>query len=224
VKIQFSCSKCGKRLAVDEIHAGKKARCACGASVVVPMPEGAAAPAAPAAQRAQNGSVQSAPAKKAADKEDLGDAPFSRPHHQLDEDLVDMTAMVDIVFFILIFFLVTSLQAIQASIEMPRTKPEEGATGKSVEQIEQAGEFVIVRIDADDKVWVNDSEAPTVQVVVSKLRNARQDRGGRQGPSKMLVLANSEARYGTIVSVLDAGTHVGMDDVQLGGDDEEEAP
>ena len=40
----------------------------------------------------------------------------------------------------------------------------------------------------------------------------------------MMILAHCEARYATIVNVLDAGTHVGMDDVQLGGDDEEEAP
>ena len=34
-----------------------------------------------------------------------------RPEHK---DLIDMTAMVDIVFFLLIFFLVTSMQSIEA--------------------------------------------------------------------------------------------------------------
>ena len=39
-----------------------------------------------------------------------------RPEH---EDLIDMTAMVDIVFFLLIFFLVTSMQSIEAVINLP---------------------------------------------------------------------------------------------------------
>ncbi len=35
------------------------------------------------------------------------------------EDLVDMTAMVDIVFFVLIFFMVTSMQGVFSSISLP---------------------------------------------------------------------------------------------------------
>src|SRR5438876_196830 len=36
------------------------------------------------------------------------------PHRTQHRDLIDMTAMVDIVFFLLIFFLVTSMQSIEA--------------------------------------------------------------------------------------------------------------
>ncbi len=37
----------------------------------------------------------------------------------LYENLVDMTAMVNIVFFVLIFFMVTSMQKTFTAIEMP---------------------------------------------------------------------------------------------------------
>ena len=47
------------------------------------------------------------------------------------EDLVDMTAMVDIVFFLLIFFMVTSMQGTFSSIRMPAPDSESIAkTGK----------------------------------------------------------------------------------------------
>ncbi len=37
--IKFACSKCGKHIAVDDKHAGKKAKCpGCGEAVVVPGP------------------------------------------------------------------------------------------------------------------------------------------------------------------------------------------
>ena len=50
-----------------------------------------------------------------------------RPKH---EDLIDMTAMVDIVFFLLIFFLVTSMQSIEAVISIARA----GAAGERAGQ------------------------------------------------------------------------------------------
>ena len=49
------------------------------------------------------------------------------PKQPVFEDLVDMTAMVDIVFFLLIFFMVTSMQglysAISHSAAQSRKKP-----------------------------------------------------------------------------------------------------
>ena len=36
----------------------------------------------------------------------------------------------------------------------------------------------------------------------------------------MLVLGNSEAKHGTVVMVLDAGSDVGMEEMQLAIDDE----
>ena len=44
------------------------------------------------------------------------------------EDLVDMTAMVDIVFFVLIFFMVTSMEGVYSSINMPSPDPQKVAS------------------------------------------------------------------------------------------------
>ncbi len=78
---------------------------------------------------------------------------------------------------------------------------------------------MIVRIDRDNTIWVNDSEVAggSERELRIKLGEAR---GSSSASNKMLVLGNSEARHGTLVMVLDAGSDVGMDEMQLAIDDE----
>jgi biopolymer transport protein ExbD len=145
---------------------------------------------------------------------------MSSPKRLAVEDLVDMTAMVDIVFFVLIFFMVTSMQGVYSSISMPTPDPQKVASQgrRSVSEFEKA-DFVIVRIDRDNTVWLNDREIPGedgVELLV-QLRALRQ---AGSASNKMLVMGNSEAKHGTVVMVLDAGSEAGMDEMQLAVDDE----
>jgi biopolymer transport protein ExbD len=135
------------------------------------------------------------------------------------DDLVDMTAMVDIVFFVLIFFMVTSLEGSYSSIKMPAPDPQKVASSgrRSVSEFESDKEFVIVRIDRDNTLWLNDSEISSNQELLVRLRELRH---GSSAPNRMLVLGNSEATHGKVVEVLDAGSDVGMEEVQLAVDDE----
>jgi biopolymer transport protein ExbD len=134
------------------------------------------------------------------------------------EDLVDMTAMVDIVFFVLIFFMSTSMQGTYSSINLPTPDAQHrGAQGKrSVAAFEKA-DFVIVRIDRDNVVWLNDREIPSEQELLLQLRALRQ---ASSSANKMLVLGNNEATSGKVVEVLDSGMEAGMTDLQLAVDDE----
>ncbi len=139
------------------------------------------------------------------------------------EDLVDMTAMVDIVFFLLIFFTVTSMQGTFSSIRMPA--PDEKETSKhgvkSISQIEQDQDTVIVRIDHDNAVWLNDTEIPGGSGCENELRaRLRKERKNSASKNKLMVLGNSECVHGTVVMVLDAGTDSGFDEMQLAVDDE----
>ena len=135
------------------------------------------------------------------------------------EDLVDMTAMVDIVFFVLIFFMVTSMEGVYSSINMPSPDPQKVASSgkRSVSEFESDKEFVIVRIDRDNTMWLNDTEIPSQQELLVRLREIRQS---GSAPNRMLVLGNSECKHGTVVEVLDAGSDVGMEEMQLAVDDE----
>jgi biopolymer transport protein ExbD len=135
------------------------------------------------------------------------------------EDLVDMTAMVDIVFFVLIFFMVTSMEGVYSSIEMPSPDPQKTvSTGKrSVTDFESDKEYVVVRIDKDNALWLDETQITSQQELLVKLRDIRQ---GNSSLTKLLVLTNSEATHGKLVEVLDAGSDVGMEHVQWAIDDE----
>ena len=141
------------------------------------------------------------------------------PKRMAVEDLVDMTAMVDIVFFVLIFFMVTSMEGVYSSIDMPSPDPQKVASSgkRSVSEFESDKEYVIVRIDRDNTIWLNDTEIPSEQELLVRLREIRQS---GSAPNRMLVLGNSECKHGTVVEVLDAGSDVGMEEVQLAVDDE----
>jgi biopolymer transport protein ExbD len=197
--IRFSCTNCGKHLRLDERFAGRSVKCPrCGTDLISPrsLAEHMAGP--PSAQ----GIIE----------DDDHEGPLFLSKHKEAEEQIDMTAMVDIVFFLLIFFLVTSVQSIQASLEMPAPDPEEGSTkGRvTVEAMEQSSDYIVARIDKDNTVWINESEAPTRQETIAKLRDAREE-----GGNTLVVMASGDCRHETVVMVLDAGAAAGLDDVRL---------
>lgn len=135
---------------------------------------------------------------------------------------MDMTPMVDVVFQLLIFFMLTASFTMQKSQKQGKPESTEPSSqAKSVEDFQQNPDYVVVRVDAQNTfhvssaVWEDEIEAPSKQELLVRLREARQ--GDAQGnvPSKMLVLANGEALHEWVVTAIDAGNDVGMDDVQL---------
>jgi biopolymer transport protein ExbD len=141
----------------------------------------------------------------------------------LFEDLVDMTAMVDIVFFLLIFFMVTSMQGTFSSLKMPASdgKYSDSHGPKRIQPNEPDQDTVMVRIDHDNAVWLNDTEIPGGSGCENELTmRLREARKGSASKNKLLVLGNSECVHATVVMVLDAGTESGFEEMQLAVDDE----
>jgi biopolymer transport protein ExbD len=136
---------------------------------------------------------------------------------------IDMTPMVDVTFLLLIFFMVTAAYALQKSIEVPPPdQQEEAAEARTIADFEGDDDYVIIRIDKDDTVWVDDREAPSKQEVLVKLREAREGPAGSstRGPTSLLILADREARHETVVTCLDAGNAVGMENIRVSCVDE----
>jgi biopolymer transport protein ExbD len=195
-KITFACRYCGKRLAAPETSAGREKTCPnCRARVVVPTLEAAA----------QQAAIPSKP-REAADHPLL--LMGRRPEHK---DLIDMTAMVDIVFFLLIFFLVTSMQSVEAVINLPAPQAPASAPNavQAVPDYANDPRYVIVTIDADDTVYVEDQQAPSEQDLRAKLRAARQ----KDDRTALLINGNAESTHGKFVMVLDAGADAGMTEI-----------
>ena len=60
-----------------------------------------------------------------------------------------------------------------------------------------------------------DKEAPSAHELLIQLRRARRPEPGMTIPNRMLVVANGDALYEKVVTALDLGTEVGMEEVQL---------
>lgn len=150
------------------------------------------------------------------------------PKRNIQDDEMDMTPMVDIVFQLLIFFMVTASFSLQKSLEVPPMEPEEEAQQtRMIQDIEEDKSTVIVRVDSDNVFWLSgplwqdEQEAPSVQEMLVKLREARQPRPGDTPPSKLLVMASPDAIHEKVIAALDAGSEVGMEEVQLSTDEGE---
>ena len=153
------------------------------------------------------------------------DGALSRPTQKIDaEELIDMTAMVDIVFFLLIFFLVTSMSGIQSSAKLPRPEAHDEENGcrkqQQVDDPQSDPNAIIVKINKDDTIEIDGVPFREISDLVVRLRQLRNSGGG---DASMLVLGHGEASHGTAVLVLDSAYEVGIDRLRLAvlGDDAE---
>jgi len=146
--------------------------------------------------------------------ETADEPPLILPHRPHPEDLIDMTAMVDIVFFLLIFFLVTSLQALEAVMNLPTPQSAESgvSTSKSVADLENDPNYITVRIEDDDSIWVEDTQVFNDQDLALRLRAARKE---SDGPRSLLVIGDADASHGAAVRVFDAGAGAGVNGISL---------
>lgn len=139
--------------------------------------------------------------------------------HENYEDLVDMTAMVDIVFFLLIFFMITSASGMLSCIDMPPPKQEGAAAAKRPADFDADTDSITVRIDENNRLFIEELEFPTEADLHDRLKNAR---GALT--KKLLVKGHGNAHHGTLVMVLDMGSVLGFEPISLSVAKEEESP
>jgi biopolymer transport protein ExbD len=213
MSIRFKCKLCGKKLSAKPQLSGRKLKCPyCRAEVTVPAEDDPALIDAGTAASTSSAHEDDPPT----------DSPLLlfRPKEK-HEDLIDMTAMVDIVFFLLIFFMVTSMAPLEAVIDLPTPEAPETAANsvQTVPDYANDPNMVVVTIDADNAVWVEDQEALSEPDLRSKLRAAVGD-GDRDS---MLIQGAADATHGKFVMVLDAGAAVGMKEILFSVEESAEA-
>jgi len=190
MSVRFQCPQCGKSLKAREEDAGRATACSrCGTRITIPG-------AAPADEPdAASAATVFSP--------DEDEPILALPGAKRSEDLIDMTAMVDIVFFLLIFFLVTSLQAVLAVINLPTPQATTGtaSANRSLADYEQDPDYVMVKIEEDDSIWVEESQVFNDQELRVRLRNAATELGR---PPSILVVGNADATNLAAVRVFDA--------------------
>lgn len=210
-KLRFRCHHCNGRLKIAAEYAGHRIDCPkCGGQVLVPD--------------SRQAHVVTDVSALSEVTETTGEAPirFEKPTSTEDEG-PDMTPMVDVVFQLLIFFMVTAAFAKQKSLQVPTPDQQQTAQqARTMREFEEDNDFVIIKIDSENIIWVDNEEAPSQQEVLARLREAHAGKEGAKGATNLLVLASPEARHEKVVLALDAGNAVGMQQVRLAQMNEEE--
>jgi len=147
---------------------------------------------------------------------------FSARRRVRPDPEMDMTPMVDVTFQLLIFFMLTASFTLQKSLPFPPTQTSQpSAGGRTLADFQQDASYVVVRIDAHNTFhisasrWEDEVEAPSPLELLLKLRQARQGDGLHPPPNKLLVVAHGDALHDRVVAALDAGTDVGIPEIQL---------
>lgn len=127
---------------------------------------------------------------------------LGRRHHKQEEAQVDLTSMLDIVFIMLIFFIVTSSFVRESGVEVNRP------TASNVVSQKEAGIFVAIT-SAND-IYI-DKRMVDVERVEATLEHLLLDK-----PDASLVIqADEHAFSGTVVKVMDAAKGAGVKNIAL---------
>lgn len=201
--IEVRCPNCDQRLRTPAENANQQMRCPkCNATILVP--------AEPRVATSKKSST-----RRSAD-DVTAEQSLARPAKKIDhEDLIDMTAMVDIVFFLLIFFLVTSISVVQSSVSMPRPEAhgdEGGASSLNAQMPESNSSQIVVRIGKSDSIEIDGVVFNDLADLAVRLRQIRIAEGA---DTEMMVIGHAEATHGAAVSVLDTGYEAGINRLRL---------
>ena len=126
-----------------------------------------------------------------------------RKHHEADEAIINITPMLDIVFILLIFFIVTTSFVKESAVDMSRPSNEPPKT-------EKLSDVIFVRIDASGQVFVRDR--------LTDIRAVRANivSGLAQKPDASVVVAAArDADVGVLVRVVDQARVAGAQQVSL---------
>ena len=124
-----------------------------------------------------------------------------------DEAAIDLTPMLDVVFIMLIFFIVTASFIKEAGVEVNRP---EASTSNPKENVN-----ILIAVTANDEVWM-DGRRIDVRAV-----RANVERLHAENPKGAVVIqADNESTTETVVKVLDASREAGVIDVSLATEDD----
>lgn len=114
-----------------------------------------------------------------------------KPTRDEEEAMIDMTPMLDIVFIMLIFFIVSTSFLKEAGVEV--TKP------KAAQAVPNAKANVFIAIRDSGEIWM-DKKIVDVERVAATL-----ERMLAETPTDIIVIqADEDAEHGVVVKVMDA--------------------
>ena len=129
---------------------------------------------------------------------------MSRKNQKIDEEAgaIDLTPMLDVVFIMLIFFIVTASFIKEAGIEVNRPEANTAVLKKNAN--------ILVAINANDEVWIDKRRIDERNV------RANIERLHAENPKGAVVIqADDKASVKLLTAVADAAREVGVLDVSI---------
>jgi biopolymer transport protein ExbD len=126
-----------------------------------------------------------------------------RQHRHLEDDTdIDLTPMLDVVFIMLIFFIVTASFVKEAGIDV--NKPSAATT-----EVKERGN-ILVAITELGQIWI-DKRAVDPRAVRANIERMHAE--NPQG--SVIIQADKNSTNGLLVAVMDAAREAGVDNVSI---------
>lgn len=126
-----------------------------------------------------------------------------RPRQKRSDLIVDLTPMIDVVFLMLIFFMVSTSFTANNSIKMDLPQSKAQAANKEEKQ-------VVISIKADGQLYVQDERVKDADLRRRILNITKGDPNMR-----VVIRADAEARHKRLVYTLDTIRELGMGKVGI---------
>lgn len=142
-----------------------------------------------------------------AEDEEAADFTLSRSAAETVEEL-DLAAMVDVAFQMVLFFLVTAATVMYKTLEIPAPNPDsqKSAAAQSRKTMDDlAKEFILVEIDPEGAIQVDRRPVDATELI-DRLRQAREE----TGRSAMLLTADFATPHRNSVLAYDAANEIGL--------------
>lgn len=122
-----------------------------------------------------------------------------------EEEEINMTPMLDVVFIMLIFFIVTASFVKEAGIDINRPPPSSGIQPEDPDKTS-----ILVAINENDTIWV-DQRMVDIRTVRANIERAL----AASPQSNVLVQADQNSTNQVLVKVMDAARLAGVRDISV---------
>lgn len=124
---------------------------------------------------------------------------FRPPRHS--ETDVNITPLIDVVFLLLIFFMVSTTFERESEIRIALPEASE-------EQLEAREDIILVSIDANEQVYISDE--PLADTRVAAISAALQEHVSGLADPPVVIRADAEVSHQAVIKVMDAARQSGL--------------
>jgi len=121
-----------------------------------------------------------------------------------DEPNIGIAPLVDIVFLLLIFFMVTSHYDIAAGVQIKLPRVTKKTTSPGAES------RIIINVDKDGNVYLDGA-----RVDLETLKGRLAEEVKKRGMLNLILQADSDVRHGKVVEIMDIAKNAGINSIVI---------